>query len=101
MKKAMLFVGIVWRTKSFHKMSKFYFTLGYGQEHDLGDGRVWDRQGMVTVEAENEEDAIGEIVHRFGRRWCNVYNENPSEHKIGGVTWQHFPKGVVLELTVK
>ena len=56
-------------------MAKFYFSCGQTHSHDLGGGEVWDKDSLICVEAEIEDDALAFAFNRFGIRWSSCYSE--------------------------
>ncbi len=54
---------------------KIYFTLGQIHSHPLPDGNVWDKDGVVMVDAPTTEAAVDLIVKRFGGKWANYYED--------------------------
>ncbi len=46
-------------------MSKYYFTFGFGQEHE---------NGYHIIEAEDSDTARDIMRHRFGMKWAFQYD---------------------------
>lgn len=77
-----------------------YFTLGQTHKHDIprpeGD-LVWDKDGVVAVEAETEDVAIDFMFLMFGDKWASHYNK---ETMLSGVELMLYPKGIVHTYTI-
>lgn len=47
------------------RMKKFYFTFGFGQQHE---------NGYHVIEAKNSEEARREMFRKFGTKWSMQYD---------------------------
>lgn len=57
------------------KMEKFFFTCGQSHVHQLSGGKVWDKDSVLQVNAENETAARDRVVRLFGLKWSMSYTE--------------------------
>lgn len=76
-------------------MKPFYFTCGQSHSHDMGDGRVWDKNGVLEILASSWDLATFYINANFGRNWCNQYDS------IESVGMDFYPNGIVETLAAK
>lgn len=73
-------------------MQKFYFTLGQTRQHVLplpeGD-KVWNKDGVVCVQAEDEASARCFIHAMFGEQWSNCCSS------IHDIKLGFYPNGII------
>ena len=68
-------------------MESFFFTCGQSHAHQIGGGRVWDKDSVLEVYAENENAAREKVFELFGPKWSHCY----TKETIG---MAYYPKGV-------
>lgn len=66
-------------------MKKYYFTFGQIHTHSI-NGKTFDKDCVVEIEAESREEAREKMVEVFGIRWSHQYEKLPD---MG-----FFPRGV-------
>lgn len=77
-----------------------YFTIGQIHKHDIphpSKDILWDKDGVVAVEAETEQVAVDFMFLMFGDKWANYYN---AETMLLGGYLKSFPKGIVHTYTI-
>ena len=74
-------------------MGKWYFACGQVHRHEIGGGKVWDKDSVIVVEAANEQDAVAFVFNEFGRKWSGVYADFDNIEK-------YYKKGVVATFAV-
>jgi hypothetical protein len=68
-------------------MKKFYFTFGQSHAHSVG-GTTYDKDCVIEITAENEDEARDKMFDTFGSKWSMAYGETPP--KMG-----YFPRGII------
>lgn len=68
-------------------MKAFFFTCGQAHVHQVGGGKVWDKDSVLQVNAPDEDTAREKVVQLFGQKWSNVYTEDD-------IGMEFYPKGV-------
>lgn len=73
---------------------KYYFSCGQQHTHTLPLKKrtIWDRAGLIEVEAETPERAEQFMYSVFGYRWSNQYQESELTEIL-----PYFPKGIVAK----
>lgn len=73
---------------------KNYFSCGQQHTHKMpfGSNVVWDKDGLIEVEAETPERAALWVHSVFGRRWSSQYSEEELTE-----TLPFFPNGIVAK----
>lgn len=68
-------------------MGKWYFTCGQIHRHELADGKIWDKNSVIVVEAETEQYATDFVFDVFGRLWSGIYDdfENIEKYYKNGI----------------
>lgn len=56
-------------------MPKFYFSCGQIHRHDVGGGKVWDKDSLIEVNAERADLACIFVQSRFGPKYASDYPE--------------------------
>jgi hypothetical protein len=69
---------------------KVFFACGQKHVHFLENGKVWDKNSVVQVEADDRESATDFIYDEFGQAWGDSFID---EEEINN----HFPNGIVGE----
>ena len=67
-------------------MKTFYFSFGQGHIHKVNE-TIFDKDCIVSIDAECEEDARHEMFDTFGSAWCFSYSEPPEI--------KYFPRGII------
>lgn len=67
----------------------FFFSLTQNQRHIIR-GKVWDKNSLLEVLAETEQQAIDKVFSMVGYQWGNVYDKEEKEF---------FPDGVCVTVT--
>lgn len=62
----------------------FFFSLTHSQRHVIR-GKVWDKNSLLEVLAETEQQAIDKVFEMVGYQWGNVYHKVEKEFFPGGV----------------
>jgi len=68
-------------------MAKYYFTFGQGHAHRV-NGKTFDCDSVVEIEAESLNDARDKMVAAFGDKWSHCYGEYQP-------TMNYFPRGII------
>ena len=55
-------------------MPKFYFTCGQKHSHTI-NGKTWDKDSVLEVIAEKENNAIEVVFSLVGPQWAFCYTE--------------------------
>lgn len=63
-----------------------YFTFGQSHVHYV-NGKKFDKDCVVEIEAENEEKARVKMFDFFGSKWFTSYKSKPDMH--------FFPRGII------
>lgn len=73
---------------------KHYFSCGQQHTHIVPTKKrvVWDKDGLIEVEAETPERAERFVYSVFGHRWSNQYPESELTEIL-----PHFPNGIVAK----
>ena len=69
----------------------FYATCGQKHKHFLENGKCWDKNGLIKIEAKDRNAAQDFLYEEFGQQWDDFYGtqlENIEEF---------FPDGIVGE----
>ena len=64
---------------------KFYFTFGQAHAHSV-NGRTFDKDCVVEIEAKNSSEARAKMFDTFGAKWSMQYNDLPN--------MDFYPRGV-------
>lgn len=70
-------------------MAKFYFTFGQIHRHEI-NGKIFDKDCVAEIEAENHEEARGIAHEAFDGRFCFSY-ARLSDVKVT----EYYPRGVI------
>lgn len=64
-----------------------YFTCGQVHSHEVQEGKVWDKDSVVQVTADCEDDAVSFMLDMFGNEWASWYfsKENALEYSPNGI----------------
>lgn len=68
--------------------NNYYFTLSQQYTHYLPSGELWDKDGVLQVIANDDEDVIDFITTMYEDKWSNCYTDETFDVK-------YFPKGVI------
>ena len=74
------------------KMEQFFFTCGQSHVHQIGGGKVWDKDSVLQVNAANETAARAKVVGLFGLEWSMSYTEED-------ISMEYYPKGICAVIT--
>lgn len=66
---------------------KFYFTFGQDHAHSV-DGKTFDKDSVVAIEAETEDKARDIMFNTFGAKWSFGYGPTPPKMEL-------FPRGII------
>ena len=69
----------------------FYATCGQKHRHILENGKTWDKNGLIQIEAKNRDEAQDFLYEEFGQAWSDFYSTDLEVIEV------HFPNGVVAE----
>jgi len=72
------------------------FSLGRNHSHDLGDGLIWDCNGLIQVTGPNLDEVRAWVMARFSDKWSMGYKSDELKN-----IEQDWPKGIVASFTVK
>ena len=67
-------------------MSKYYFTFGQVHAHSV-NGKTFDKDCVVEIEAEHSEDARATMFEHFGAKWHRRFDSPPD--------MSYYPRGVI------
>jgi hypothetical protein len=68
-------------------MQEFFFTCGQSHVHQIGGGKVWDKDSVLQVNAENEDLARKKVFDMFGPKWSMSYTKET-------ISMEYYPKGI-------
>lgn len=68
-------------------MCTYFFTCGQTHRHEIGGGKIWDKNSVLQVNAKNEDSARAKVFSLFGAKWCMCYGPD-------SVSMEHYPNGV-------
>lgn len=73
---------------------KSYFSCGQSHTHKMpfGSNVIWDKDGLIEIEAKTPERAERWVNSIFGRRWSMHYSEEEVPKML-----PFFPKGIVAK----
>ena len=73
-------------------MQEFFFTCGQSHVHQLGSDKVWDKDSVLQVNAENEDLAREKVFEMFGPKWSMSYTKQT-------ISMEYYPKGICAVIT--
>ena len=67
-------------------MSTYFFTCGQSHTHKV-NGKTWDKDSVLQVNAKNEDLAREKVFSLFGAKWsmCYGYDDFPMEYYPNGI----------------
>jgi len=68
-------------------MSTYFFTCGQSHRHEIGGGKVWDKNSVLQVNAKNEDTAKAKVFALFGAKWSMCYGPDD-------ISMEYYPGGV-------
>jgi len=71
-------------------VKKFFITLGQGHIHRV-NGKIYDKDCLVVVYAEDEGSARQRVFEVFGDKWAFSYAEHQVDSRMRGF----FPRGEI------
>lgn len=69
-------------------MEKFYLTFGQSHFHEV-DGKVFDKDCVAIITAEDYSAARAKVHELFGEKWCFLYKGTPTAIDLK----RYFPRG--------
>ena len=72
-------------------MQEFFFTCGQSHTHSV-NGRTWDKDSVLQVNAENEDLAREKVFEMFGPKWPMSYTKQT-------ISMEYYPKGICAVIT--
>ena len=73
-------------------MAKYYVTLGQNQHHMI-DNRIWDKESVLQINAEDASVAENYTNKNLGKDWTMMTNEE--EHRP-----ECYPKGIIKKVNL-
>lgn len=70
-------------------MSKFYCSFGQDHRHVI-DGIFYDKDVILEIEAENQEQAHVLMFQHFNSKWSMCYSLRPADRQLA-----FFPRGII------
>jgi hypothetical protein len=68
-----------------------YFTCGQTHIHELDNSEIWDKDSLIQIECNDENQAVAWVFQKFGNEWATWY------HSL--ITVIDFaPKGIVAKI---
>lgn len=68
----------------------YYFTCGQKHTHFLENGKRWDKNGVISVEAKNRDTAINFVYEEFGQSWGDVFtDESDVDYFFNGIVGEY------------
>lgn len=65
------------------------FTCGQIHAHGLPNGKIWDKDGVIRVFSDSEEQAREFIVMHFGLEWAM---------QEARIDLEYYPKGIIADV---
>jgi len=65
----------------------FYFTCGQIHRHVCPNGKIWDKDSVIQILAEDENKAREWVFNTFGVQWSMTYTSN-------SLNIEYYPNGI-------
>lgn len=67
-------------------MSTYFFTCGQSHSHNV-NGKIWNKDSVLQVNAKNENAAREKVFSLFGAKWSMCYGYDD-------ISMEYYPNGV-------